>query len=260
MQSKHRLHLLAVPLLLGGALAGSGAAGAAPAGAAPAGKSNPCVVPRLTGTPLVVVKRLLPLLNCRTGIVIRRPSISIDKNSVITTRPTAGRYRSNTAVTLTISGGTPSDGPSTAAAGRGTNNDPYSGSCTEEVEGSCVVSFDRRLLRPGLVKSDYVPAYRCPASHPWLLKKTLTEGRILPAGVKFTADPDVAVNITGVSKKEGKTEKQGHKVYAFDYATGTLTGFPNSSVTNWGARDAYYRLSLYCTGDLTKAILVGVRG
>ena len=60
------------------------------------------------------------------------------------------------------------------------------------------------------------------------------------------------MNISGVSKKEGRTEKRGHKVYAFDYATGTLTGFPNSSVTNWNLLGAYYRISLYCTADLRR--------
>lgn len=252
MQSAGRLHLLAIPLLIGGALSASAAA-------ARDGTSGACVVPQLKGTPLAVVERLLPLLHCRVGTVTRRPSISIDAGALIATRPKAGRYRPGTAIDLTVSGGTAPEGPAVAAAGRGTNDDPYTGSCSAEVEGSCVVHFDRRHLGSFLA-NEYVPAYRCPAGHPWLLKKTITEGRILPPGVQFTADGDVAVNISGVSKKEGKTEQRGHKVYAFDYATGTLTGFPNSSVTNWNLLGAYYRISLYCTADLSKASLADVRG
>ena len=93
-----------------------------------------------------------------------------------------------------------------------------------------------------------------------MLKKTVTQGRIVPPGVLFEAHySTLGVNITGVSKREGKTERRANKVYSFEYATGTLTGFPNSSVTTGlGRRD--YQISLFCTNDLTKANLVNVRG
>ncbi len=252
MLTKIRLVLLAVLLVMVGTLA------SATVEAAPAASSNPCVLPRLTGTPLAVVRQLLPLLGCRLGTIARQPSISINKDAVIATRPAAGRYQQNRVVDLVASGGTASGEPSSTTSGRGTNDDPYTGSC-KEVDGDCRVTFSsRRLL--GIFDSEYVPAYRCPAGDPWLLKKTVTQGRIVPPGVLIEAAADVGVNITGVSKREGKTEKRGHKVYAFDYATGTLTGFPHSSVTNWGFGVNDYRVSIYCTGDLKKANLADVRG
>lgn len=256
MRTKNRRFLLAVPLLLGGTLAGTGSAGAAPGST-----SGSCTVPRLTGTPLIVVRPLLPLLGCRLGRISTRPAVSIDKNAVISTSPSAGSYRRNTVVNLVISGGAASGGPSSATTGRGTNDDPYTGPCVERVDGSCRVSFPSRQLR-AIFDNEYVPAYRCPASDPWLLNKTVTEGRIVPPGVLFEAGngANLGVNITGVSKKEGKTEKRGQKVYAFDYATGTLTGFPNSSVTSWSFGSAFYAIGLYCTSDLKKASLADVRG
>ena len=154
VRSAGRLHLLALPLLVGGVLSASAAA-------APDGTSGGCVVPQLKGTPLAVVKQLLPLLHCRIGTVTRRPSTSIDAGALIATRPKAGRHAPGTAIDLTVSRGTAPNGPAVAAAGRGTNDDPYTGSCSAEVEGSCVVNFDRRHLRSFLA-NEYVPAYRCP--------------------------------------------------------------------------------------------------
>jgi hypothetical protein len=53
----------------------------------------------------------------------------------------------------------------------------------------------------------------------------------------------------------------GNEVYSYDYATGTKTGLPNSSVTSCSFfGGSVYRIRLYCTDDLKKANPVAIRG
>ncbi len=250
--------MLVAAALLGGTLTGQ-----AVAGAKPAGSSDGCVLPQLNGTPLNVAEQVLPHLGCALGAITRQPSISIHKNAVIMTRPPAGRYQRNRRIELVVSGGPAAAVHTSTITGKGTNDDPYTGPCGTRVDGACRITFQSRHLNAFLTKhyTEYVPAYRCPHSDPWLLKKTVTEGRRMPPGVLFeTSGQSVDASITGMSKKEGKQEQRGHKVYVFEYATGTLTGFPNSGVFNWGARSADYTISIFCTADLAKAQLVDVRG
>jgi hypothetical protein len=243
--------MLGAAVMLSAAVAGSTTAGAAPT-------ADACLVPQLTGTPLNVARQVLPWLGCQLGTVTRSPSISVDENAVIRTTPPAGKYRLHRVIDLVVAG-SPAGLRSGAITGNGTNADPYTGSC-QRVDGDCRITFANRDLQL-IFDHEYVPAYRCPESDPWLLKKTVTQGRIVPPGVLFQAHyGTLGVSITGVSKKEGKTEQRGTKVYVFEYSTGTLTGFPNSSVTNWGFGGAIYGISIYCTSDLKQANLVNVRG
>ena len=254
MRIGNRVIMLVAALLLGGALAGS-----AIAGAPPARGSGGCILPRLAGTPLNVVRGLLPRLGCRLGTITRRPSIAFDRTTVIRTRPPAGRYRRNRAIDLVVSGG-PAGGRGVGAiTGSGTNDDPYVGSCGERQDGACQVEFDVRRLN-GFLANEYVPAYRCPDSEPWLLKKVLSNSIVPPGVVNPPLHGEVGVNITGVSTKVGKTKTVGPKLYSWDYATGTKTGFPNSSATQWSLGYATYQILIWCTSDLSKANLIAVRG
>ena len=114
MRTKVRFASLAVPVLMLGALAGG-----APAGAATAARSGACILPPLRGTPLLVVRRILPLLGCRLGAITRQVSVFIDNDAVIKTSPTAGRYRANAMVNLVISGGAAAGLRSSQESGRG---------------------------------------------------------------------------------------------------------------------------------------------
>ena len=56
--------------------------------------------------------------------------------------------------------------------GDGTNDDPYIAPCDNEKQTDCVVSsFPARSLT-GLWANEYVPAYKCPTSHPYLYART----------------------------------------------------------------------------------------
>jgi hypothetical protein len=41
------------------------------------------------------------------------------------------------------------------------------------------------------------------------------------------------------------------------YTTGTDTGFPNSSATNWNTSTNSYRIQLHCTNDTDYAFFLG---
>ena len=253
MRCASRVTLLVVALVIGGTLGATTLAQGRPAGG-----SGACVLPRLIGSPANVVKRILPLLGCRLGTVTRTPSISTGPGNLVATRPPAGSYRHNKRIDLVVSSGLAAGPQSAFISGGGTNDDPYTAPCGDKVDGSCRVTFQEFSL-PNFLNFMIIPAYRCPDNNPWLLKKPLSEGRIVPPGV--LVEPikgTVGTTIIGVSAKEGKTERKGTKTYAFDYATGTRTGFPNTAHA-W-SDDVKFRISLYCTDDLTKANLVNVRG
>jgi uncharacterized repeat protein (TIGR01451 family) len=66
-----------------------------------------CVVPKLGGEPLTVVKQILPLLNCKLGKVKKATSKSVAKGDVIATNPRAGSYAAGKSIGLTVSSGKP---------------------------------------------------------------------------------------------------------------------------------------------------------
>ena len=256
MRTRNRRLMPFAALLLGGTLAGH-----AVASAHPARRAAECVVPQLRGTPVAIAKQVLSDLGCRVGAITSHPSIDIAKNAVITTRPPAGTYEHDQTIRLLVSRG-PDGGRrrvrTGTITGSGTNDDPYTAPCGDKVDGSCQVTFMEFSL-PNFLNFQSIPAYRCPDSDPWLIKKDLSPGRIVPPGVLVEEIKGVVgTTIVGVSAKEGKTETRGTKTYAFDYATGTRTGFPNAAHA-W-SNDVKFRITLYCTSDLTKANLVNVRG
>jgi hypothetical protein len=130
--------------------------------------------------------------------------------------------------------------------GDGSNANPFVAPCDHLEGADCTVSgFDVRKLS-GPWKHEYVPAYRCPADHPYLLN----QGYAPPftswgPGVEIQEDETVrpiGVSITGFSYFEEKARP--------NLFSGTLTGFPASSATNWlWGGEHWYKVVLHCTSD-----------
>jgi hypothetical protein len=145
-------------------------------------------------------------------------------------------------------GPAPSPAPAAHAAqnkpvtGDGSNDNPFTAECDELFVEDCVVSsFAERNVPEGLWSNEYVPAYQCPPTHPFLLDEIYAPaGTILQPGIEVDKSGLVGISITGISSKEG----------FFTLATRTATGFPNSSATNWALGGSYpYKVKLHCTVD-----------
>jgi hypothetical protein len=102
-----------------------------------------------------------------------------------------------------------------------------------------VDAFAGRSLT-GLWANEYVPAYQCPQlDHPYLLHQDYVPfGTTVPDGVEVVGLGPIGVHITGTN------------IDPAGFAFGTLTGFPNSSATNWtiGSTNSY-KVILHCTSD-----------
>jgi hypothetical protein len=130
-------------------------------------------------------------------------------------------------------------------AGNGSANDPFIADCYDFTpEQDCTAPFPTRSL-PKFWQNEYVPSYKCPASHPWLVNQQYEPLRMeLLKGVQVNQN-FVDVNITG-----------GRKTFdpKANYFTGTLTGFPYSSATSWAtAGDGAYQIVLHCTSNRARA-------
>jgi hypothetical protein len=121
-------------------------------------------------------------------------------------------------------------------SGDGSNGNPYIAECDDPSGVFCsVTSFASRSLS-GLWANEYVPAYECPTSHPWLLNRGYAPGgTALPNGVEVQGLGPIGVSITGVSTTTDS------------YANGTATGFPNSSATSWRLGTNSYQVVLHCS-------------
>jgi hypothetical protein len=135
--------------------------------------------------------------------------------------------------------------------GSGTYNDPYKAPCQAPQGGYCVTHpFAARSLT-GLWANEYVPAYKCPSSHPWLYNQSYAPaGTRLPRGVEVVGLGPIGVSITAAQWEEGPAEWDG---YIYGYHTATNTGFPDSSATNWTAGTNYYQVKLHCTNVRSQA-------
>jgi hypothetical protein len=137
--------------------------------------------------------------------------------------------------------GTPSGNPPAHAAqqpvsGDGSNGNPYIAECDDGSGVFCSVSSFASRSLSGLWKNEYVPAYECPTSHPWLHNQNFAPGgTALPLGVEVRGLGPIAVSITGVSTTTDS------------FANGTATGFPNSSATSWSLGTNAYQVVLHCT-------------
>ncbi len=137
--------------------------------------------------------------------------------------------------------------------GRGTNTDPYTyRDCVAAYFAYCYVYFPDRTL-DGLWANEYVPAYRCPSTYPYLgnipggdskdhprREHFDNKHQWLPNGVVVDRSYYIAISITHTILDNINTTRR---------AVGTATGYPNSSVTNWGTGKSSYHIFLACTND-----------
>jgi hypothetical protein len=124
-------------------------------------------------------------------------------------------------------------------SGDGSNGNPYIAACDDETRVDCVVSsFPARSLS-GWWANEYVPAYKCPASHPYLYARAyFPYGTTVPWGVEVLGLGPIGVSISGYSIIESSW-----------LVTGTTTGGFASSATNWTTGTNSYKVKLHCTSD-----------
>jgi hypothetical protein len=134
-----------------------------------------------------------------------------------------------------------------AYTGAGTNANPYSAPC-DVPEVDCTVSTFAGRILDHYMSNEYVPAYQCPADHPYLLRQNYAPfGTDLILGVEISNLENVGVSISG--SLEVNT---GQPPPFDDAAAGTATGYPFSSATNWAVPSSTqaYQVVLHCTSDL----------
>ena len=142
----------------------------------------------------------------------------------------------------------PSEAPTARAAqrfitGDGSNDNPYTTEC-DGPDNNCVVTSFRSRDLGGLWDNEYVPAYQCPPSHPYLIRKNYAPGgTILPPGVGAVGLGPIGMSIPGI-----KTAK-GLPLVLERYAIGTETGVGASSATNWSFGVNSYQVQLHCSND-----------
>ena len=125
--------------------------------------------------------------------------------------------------------------------GRGSNGNPYTAGCTDELTIDCDTPLFAARSLSGVWANEYVPAYKCPSLHPYLLDQGYAPaGTTLPNGVGVSGLGPIGVSITG-------TLRVSAPVTNLPYAAGTRTGGIASSATNWTAGTNSYQVQLHCT-------------
>jgi Ca2+-binding RTX toxin-like protein len=147
------------------------------------------------------------------------------------------RCRSRAASTVLYrrppSGAPPAEAPAAHAAqsvsGDGSSGNPYVAECTAPQDVVCTTPFFAARSLSGLWANEYVPAYQCPPSHPYLYdERYAPAGTSLPHGVGVLGLGPIGMSITGIKTKRVTVDE-----ITSIYLIGTDTGFPNSSATNW---------------------------
>jgi hypothetical protein len=148
-----------------------------------------------------------------------------------------------------LSGPPTADAPMAHAAqqqqvtGKGSDDNPFTAACDDETQEDCLVSaFPARSII-GLWQGDTPPAYKCPATHPYLYSRDYGPfGTTLPRGVEVVGVGPIGVYIGGVS------------VIGSNFATGTQNGLgdliPSAGATNWAFGTKSYRVQLHCTSNI----------
>jgi hypothetical protein len=164
----------------------------------------------------------------------RGPAATVSYRRPPSAAPTAGAPAVHAAQTIT---------------GSGTNEDPYTAECTAPQNVDCTTPLFAARSLSGLWANEYVPAYSCPSSHPYMYNQSYApQGTVLPPGVGVLGLGPIGMNISG---------RETTQVREFDatrvYSLGTLTGGLNSSATNWELDTNSYQIQLHCTSDRTHA-------
>ena len=133
-----------------------------------------------------------------------------------------------------------------SVTGDGSNGNPFVAPCANPGLVDCIVNqFATRRLN-GFWANEYVPAYRCPSDHPYLFSDRFVPGGVLvPRGVEIVqGHPSSAWPIGIVISLWSETRTSIGTI-----ATGTTTGFSNSTATNWTLGTAAYQVILHCTSE-----------
>jgi hypothetical protein len=116
-----------------------------------------------------------------------------------------------------------------AVSGDGSSANPYVAGCNEPQKVVCATPLFPARSLTGLWANEYVPAYQCPPSHPYLYDASYAPaGTSLPRGVGVLGLGPIGMSITGIKTKRVTVDE-----ITSIYLIGTDTGFPNSSATNW---------------------------
>jgi hypothetical protein len=110
-----------------------------------------------------------------------------------------------------------------------------------------VVEFPQEVRHlNGFWANENVPAYRCPASHPYLENRNYAPfGTSLIPGVSIVQERDpwpIGVSITLATPASDTGEM-------YPPAVGIKGGAGNASATNWTFGSASYQVVLHCTAD-----------
>ena len=129
--------------------------------------------------------------------------------------------------------------------GRGTYDDPYVAPCDNPRGVDCTVNAFPEIILRFFWSTTVVPAYRCPAGHPYLIDQNYVSfGTNVPRGVEIAGLGPVGVSITSfLSVPINRDERR---------ATGTRDGPTNASATNWSDGPAAFRVILHCTSDANR--------
>jgi hypothetical protein len=129
-------------------------------------------------------------------------------------------------------------------AGDGSNLTPYTAPCDDPGLVDCTVSSFAARSLTGWWANEYVPAYRCPRDHRYLLDQGYAPfGTRLPRGIEVQGLGPIGVSITGW---DTTTPPPGR---VFPWVIGTTTGGVDSSATSWSFGTNSYRVILHCTSD-----------
>jgi Ca2+-binding RTX toxin-like protein len=211
-------------------------------------KANTIVIVRGSGSEVVVSgahDRVMCSSRAHDVLVYRGPSDTVSRSC----RAAGARVRPVrmlASARLAAHAGTDAARAHAAAVtGDGSNDRPYTAGCDPGPGADCTVSaFPQRTL-DGPWANEYVPAYSCPGSDPYLLRKRY--------GPPFTnwgpgvqIQEDDGANPIGVSIS-GQRLLKAPLANVFG---ATLTGYPNSSATNWlWGGSHWYKVVLHCSAN-----------
>jgi len=199
------------------------------------------VLVRGSGTEVVVSGRNDRVL-CAAGV--HNILIYRSVTDTVSARCRADHARVRAAGTA-LSEQTPPASDVSAVTGDGSNGNPYTAPCEDPQNVDCTVSaFPQRTLS-GAWANEYVPSYGCPVDHPYLLNHIYSP-HFTSWGFGVEIQEDDAAFPIGVSIT-------GQKLLDAPFANvfgATLTGYPNSSATNWlWGGTHWYKVVLHCTSD-----------
>jgi Ca2+-binding RTX toxin-like protein len=139
-------------------------------------------------------------------------------------------------------------------SGDGSSANPYVAECTSPQDVVCTTPLFAPRSLTGLWANEYVPAYQCPPSHPYLYDHNYAPaGTTLLQGVGVLGLGPIGMSITGLKTKDVTTGLGVTSIYLI----GTDTGYPNSSATNWETGTNSYQVQLHCTSATDYAVFLG---